>query len=291
MHSYLKSIGFSEISGKKEMDRILKDVVLHYDEKTVIEDRKDHLFAEISKTYGCDFGITVCGEYDENNEFHMEYYFPYFRGTGITTQEDVIIEKHAGKESFAGACDDLRIGVTIIFYLQNAGEYLTERSHGNYSGKGCALTLAALAREGKILLPVKKDEKQAKKDRENTMDRSRMIAAARSGDEEAMENLTMEDIDMYSMISDRIPHEDIYSIVDTYFMPYGMECDLYSIMGEIQDCSKVRNVSTDEELYELRVSCNELEMDVCVNRKDLLGEPEVGRRFKGTVWLQGSVHF
>ena len=40
MHSYLKSIGFSGINGKKEVDRILKDVILHYDEKTVIEDRK-----------------------------------------------------------------------------------------------------------------------------------------------------------------------------------------------------------------------------------------------------------
>ncbi len=123
------------------MDRILKDVILHYDEKTVIEDRKNHMFAEISKTFGCDFGITVCGEYDENNEFQMEYYFPYFRGTGITTQEDVVIEKHAGKESYAGACDDVRIGVTIIFYLQNAGEYLTERSHGNYSRGSYAITL------------------------------------------------------------------------------------------------------------------------------------------------------
>ena len=45
MHSYLKSIGFSGINGNKEVDRILKDVISHYDEKTVIEDRKNHLFA------------------------------------------------------------------------------------------------------------------------------------------------------------------------------------------------------------------------------------------------------
>lgn len=291
MHSYLKAIGFSGIGGKKEIDRILKDVVLHYDEKTVIEDRKSHLFAEMSKTYGCDFGITVCGEYDENNEFQMEYYFPYFRGTGITTQEDVVIEKHAGKESYAGACDDVRIGVTIIFYLQNAGEYLTERSHGNYSRGTYAVTLAGLAKEGKILLPVMKNEEEKKEERENTINRNRMIAAARNGDEDAMENLTMEDIDIYSMISGRINQEDVYSIVDTYFMPYGMECDLYSIMGEILECSRVRNVMTNEEIFELRVSCNDVEFDVCINKKDLTGEPEVGRRFKGVIWLQGAVHF
>ena len=258
MHSYLKSIGFSGINGKKEVDRILKDVISHY---------------------------------DENNEFQMEYYFPYFRGTGITTQEDVVIEKHAGKESYAGACDDVRIGVTIIFYLQNAGEYLTERSHGNYSRGSYAITLAALAKEGKILLPVTKDEKQEKEEKENTINRNRMIAAARNGDEDAMENLTMEDIDIYSMISGRIPNEDVYSIVDTYFMPYGMECDLYNVMGEIMDCSRVRNVMTNEEVYELRIACNDLEIDVCINTSDLMGEPEVGRRFKGVIWLQGSIHF
>ena len=117
MHSYLKAIGFSDITDKKKLDQILKEVIHTYDEKIVVEDGKHHLFAELSKMFGCDFGITVCGEYDENNEFQMEYYFPYFRGTGITLREQVSIEKHAGKESFAGACDDMRIGVTIILSL------------------------------------------------------------------------------------------------------------------------------------------------------------------------------
>ena len=39
----------------------------------------------------------------------------------------------------------------------------------------------------------------------------------------------------------------------------------------------------------MTVESNDLTFDVCINRKDLLGEPEVGRRFKGTVWMQGSV--
>ena len=36
-------------------------------------------------------------------------------------------ERHADKESYAGACDDLRIGVTLIFYLQNLAEYMLEK--------------------------------------------------------------------------------------------------------------------------------------------------------------------
>ena len=57
------------------------------------------------------------------------------------------------------------------------------------------------------------------------------MAAAKNGDEEAMESLTIEDMDTYSMISQRVENEDVYSIVDSYFMPYGMECDLYNIHG------------------------------------------------------------
>ena len=292
MHSYLKAIGFSDITDKKKLDQILKEVIHTYDEKIVVEDGKHHLFAELSKMFGCDFGITVCGEYDENNEFQMEYYFPYFRGTGITLREQVSIEKHAGKESFAGACDDMRIGVTIIFYLQNAGEYLTQRGRGNFASGGMYnVTLSGLAKKGTILLPVWKQEGQESQRRIDAANRGRLIAAAKNGDEEAMESLTIEDMDTYAMISERIENEDIYSIVDTYFMPYGMECDLYSVMGEILECSKMRNQRTEETVWELRIVCNDVELDICINENDLMGIPEVGRRFKGIVWLQGYVEF
>lgn len=291
MHSYLKAIGFSDISEKKELDIILQDVILNYDEKTVVEDRSNHLFTELSKIYGSDFGITVCGEYDEEDHFQMEYYFPFFRGTGISMEEEVAIEKHAGKESYAGACDDMRIGVTVIFYLQNAGEYLTQLAKGRYSGGVRNVTLSGLARKGTILLPVLKREEESAEAEEKTINRGRLMAAAKNGDEEAMESLTIEDMDTYSMISQRVENEDVYSIVESYFMPYGMECDLYNIMGEILDCTREQNVLTGDWVYEMRICCSDIEMDVCINEKDLLGEPLRGRRFKGIVWLQGNVEF
>ena len=35
MHSYLKAIGFSDITDKKKLDQILKEVIHTYDEKIV----------------------------------------------------------------------------------------------------------------------------------------------------------------------------------------------------------------------------------------------------------------
>ena len=82
----------------------------------------------------------------------------------------MVIEKHAGKESYAGACDDMRIGVTIIFYLQNAGEYLTQRAKGHYSGGVHNVTLSGLAKKGTILLPVlKREEETAEAERKRRL--------------------------------------------------------------------------------------------------------------------------
>ncbi len=59
-----------------------------------------------------------------------------------------------------------------------------------------------------------------------------LLSAAKSGDPEAIESLTLDDMDTYSKIK-KIDTEDVFTIVDTYIMPYGIECDRYSIMGEI----------------------------------------------------------
>ena len=101
----------------------------------------------------------------------------------------------------------------------------------------------------------------------------------------------MEDMDTYSMISRRIANEDIFSIVDSYFMPYGMECDRYNVMGEIEELVETKNELTGEKLYQMTISCNELQFDICMNKQDLMGEPQVGRRFKGVIWLQGNLNF
>lgn len=288
MHSYLKTIGFSDIS-RRDLKEILEDIVEHYDEKTVIEDHEEGMFAEFSKNFGCDCGISVCGQYDEKGVFQMEYYYPFFRGTGITTQEHVVVEKHAEKESYAGACDDLRIGVTLIFYLQNPAEYLRE-SRKEKTDFGQSLTLSGLAAEGKILFPVEKDKELVKIEKESTKARNQMIAAARNGDEDAIESLTMEDMDTYSMITRRIETEDIFTIVDSYFMPYGIECDQYGVMGEILDFMFFKNILTGDEICQMTLETNDVQFDVIVNKKDLLGEPAVGRRFKGNIWLQGQLH-
>ena len=74
-------------------------------------------------------------------------------------------------------------------------------------------------------------------------------------------------------------------------MPYGVECDHYSVLGEIKDCKKIKNSFTKEECYIMTISANDLLFDVCINKEDLYGEPAIGRRFKGIIWMQGYINY
>ena len=290
MHKFLRAIGFSNIK-KDELEEICRQIEIHPTVQKVAKDSEGNEFAELSKEFGDFFGISLRGIYNEDDKFDMEYYYPYFCGTQISSREIVEVEKHAEKESYAGICDEVRIGVTLIFYLQNVVDYLEVRENRAYMKLAEGIILGALSTEGKILLPINKTEKQSKQGKKQSNDRNHLIAAARDGDEDAIENLTLEDIDTYSMLSRRITHEDVLSIVDSYFMPYGIESDQYSILGEIMDWSLATNELTGENIYELQILCNGMSLGVCINQKDLWGEPQVGRRFKGNVWMQGSIKY
>lgn len=290
MHKFLRAVGFSSIT-KEELENVFKEIIERPMLQKVAEDSEGNEFAEISKEFGDFFGLSLRGTFTEDDMFEMSYYYPYFCGNKISTTEQVDIEKHAEKESYAGICDEVRLGVTLIFYLQNVADYLAVKNNKFYLNQANGVVLAALSTEGKILFPVNKDEKKQQIMEQSTNDRNGLIAAARKGDEDAIENLTLEDIDTYSLLSRRILHEDILSIVDSYFMPYGIESDQYSILGEIMDCRLLQNELTKENVYAMDIKCNDMDFSLCINQKDLLGEPAVGRRFKGNIWLQGSINY
>ena len=153
------------------------------------------------------------------------------------------------------------------------------------------MNLSGLSVSGSIMIPLNKNEQQVQKVKKAEINRNQLIVAARRGDEDAIESLTLEDMDTYTTISRKILKEDIFSLVDTYFMPYGIECDQYSVLGEILDFKLISNTITKEEIYVMTINCNDLIFDVCINKNDLVGEPALKRRFKGVVWMQGHINF
>ena len=302
MHKYLRAIGFSGIKNRTEYENLIRLCVQDatkrdYTTKDISSAESGTIQADESMTalfyrdFAKGLGLAVCGEYDENNHFSYDYCFPYLRGSEISSYEDITVERHMEKESYAGICDEIKVGVTLIFYLQNMIPYIKAKNTGNLPMKGTSLVLSGLSCQGSIMMPLKKDKKDIIKTQKATVSRNDRIRAARRGDEEAIESLTLEDMDVYTSISKKIHQNDIYTIVDTYFMPYGVECDLYSVLGEIQNIEEIENIVTGETIVKMLLLCNELSFDVCINKKDLYGEPQVGRRFKGVIWLQGYINF
>ena len=310
VHRYLRAVGFSNIEKREQLKELIGEVVTktvlqetrpemeqnikeigRYATKDFVADQEDHLYAELCLDFAKDAGICVRGEVDKKNVFLYEYYFPYLRGSHISSSEDITVERHAEKESYAGVCDDIKVGVSLIFYLQNIVPYKKLKAEEKLPIQGTTLTLSGLSVEGTIMMPINKNEQQKEKSKKASSERKQLLAQARMGNEEAIESLTLEDMDTYTTISRKIHKEDVFSLVDTYFMPYGVECDQYSILGEIIDVREKVNRITGEQLVIMSLECNELTFDVCIDRKDLYGEPAVGRRFKGVIWLQGYINF
>lgn len=291
MHKFMRAIGFSKLNDRQDQQRLITDIIMNATNRSYTSNGDETIFAEFCEDFAQDLGIAVCGEFDGEDRFTYDYYYPYLRGTGVSSCEDVSVERHAEKESYAGICDDIKVGVSLIFYLQNIVPYVKAQVSGMLPITGTTLTLSALSVSGTIILPLNKNEKDKKRIQRDSINRNRLIAAARKGDEEAIENLTLEDMDTYTAISRRIQTEDIFTLVDTYFMPYGVECDQYSVLGEITDLTLRVNRLTGEEIYVMRLNCNDLQFDVCINREDLFGEPKVGRRFKGVIWMQGFINY
>ena len=255
MHKYLNAIGFHDIASEREWYQILLESEKNFSgyDRIALDEHTD--LCELRREYGNGIGISSYGFIDENDEaFRRECYFPYFSGSGVSSYADIAVEQKASSPTYIGVCEDVKLGCSIIFHIQNGMEYIKEATLGG-------------------------------------LNRMMLMSAAKEGNPDAIESLTLDDIDTYAAVSKRIRGEDIYSIVDTHFMPSGLECDQYAILGEILNIDTIENLLTGKELYVLTVETNELQFDVCVPVEKVIGEPAIGRRLKAQIWLQGHINF
>lgn len=309
MHLFFKTVGFSEFSTNDE-EKFIKAAVKKAIESNCVIFNKQLMRGMVQVRTSEKTGIYIYGEYD-GKKFKIEYYYPYLNGSISSESEEITIERHIDKESYAAVSEEIKAGVTLIFYVKNVMEYLAymvpllEGNNGDFCSypifekkvaekkpiNGKLVVLSALSAAGMILLPISKNQHQIKKYNDAANVRKNLLAAAKKGDEEAIESLTIEDLDTYTKLSKRIICEDVFTIVDSSFMPCGVECDQYSIVGEILDLVIEVNSITGEEIYIMTLECNELFFDVAINSYDLVGEPAIGRRFKGQIWLQGTIQF
>lgn len=290
MYQYLKAIGLEEYNSRKKIKELInfaKDNASHKD-KYQINDNESLCIYE--KEFGEGIGLAVVEIMDRDGYVETDSYYPYVRGMNFLYHENPEFEHFSGREEYACICDENNLGIPLIFHVNNPIDYLRLKEN-EYDDCINSITLSGISTKGMVILPIEKDEYQEKAEQRNNEIRNQRIDAAKAGDLEAMEQLTLEDMDTYTMVSSRSKREDLFTIVSSYFMPYSVECDKYSILGQIKEVSPIINRFTSEELYYISLECNSLQIEFVIAKSDIMGIPMKGRRFKGYIWLQGEVDY
>lgn len=290
MHKFLRSIGFSGLRDDYEVDAYLDRAVHEKNRTHIVSMGRGRTLEQYQLQVAPSMGLTVVGQRDENGSFRRDYYFPYVRSYDGTLTEEGAAERHAERETYAGVLEDFRTGITLIFYLCNSVQ-LRELRRMRIPVRPRQAFLTGLAVEGKILFPLEKREGDEERRMRQQREQRALHEAARDGDEDAIETLTETDMNLMSEVSRRIETEDLYTLVESSFMPTGVECDQYTVLGEITGIRVKENIYTHENVVDLQLNCNEAVFHVCINEVDLIGVPAIGRRFKGEVWMQGEMEF
>ena len=306
MHLYARAIGLSGMGGKTNMDFLLDTMIegakmnnlISYNQDKEVTDgfyeaqiNQGMVFRKPPNVYRDMLGITLRGIYNpETKEFHPSFYYPYIRGEAPRFNTEIFIERQSDKEAYMVHCNEPRREVSPIFFLSNIIDYLkTEKGKKHLPDK--FVYLSGLSTEGKIILPIKQTDEQIDKCKAATNKRNQLVDMALQGNTDAIDSLTMDDYDMLTNLCQRIRNEDIYSIVNSSFIPSGLECDNYSVIGNIIEVESMKNEVTFEDVYYMLLECNDNMINVAINRKDLYGIPQKGYRFVGKIWLQGTIDF
>ena len=63
IHTFLRSIGFGDLTKNADLYLILESILNRPDEQNIVKDEYGNKFACFSKSFGTDIGITVCGNF------------------------------------------------------------------------------------------------------------------------------------------------------------------------------------------------------------------------------------
>lgn len=290
MHRYLRAIGFSKIKTYAD-EWALTDGLMGEPSETVAFKIGDDTNLHMIKTQvapGC--GVTLVG-IECGKRFRLDHYFPFMESDLVTSRDACEVTRKSYGEPLLVSSEDSRFGVTTIFHLTNPVDFYSKGLRFDETYQVGSVCLTALADSARILLPVEKTDEDIHEQKKRSRKRVQLLQEAREGSDAAMEELADEEMDMLGIVGQRIQTEDIYSVIDSFFMPYGVECDQYMLMGEITAVEKLTNSISGEDFYRLKVKANDIDLTVGVAAADLVGVPEIGRRIRCEVWLSGTVEF
>lgn len=254
---------------------------------------RDDNKVELSLYLGDNLGIRACGFEDRNGNFVRESYFPFFESDRVTVKENVNVldfDRRRNSDEVLLCSEVKEFGFLLFSFVQNIYEVtdgvsleLTDEYKRLYRG----VSLTGLSNKGLILLP---------KGENNDHELEKIEARRRKlkndlflGKDDAYEELTLTEMQIYSKIDERAKKNGVYGVVENSLKPRTIDMDIYRIVGTIEDIREVKTEVNGQIVYLLDLNCCGLDIIVAINSGDLAGIPKEGRRFKGEVWLQSRI--
>ena len=289
MHEFLRSIGFKSFRTKKQLNELTDWVLEKPDQLSVVSVNAEQNLAVAEREIAGHAGISVVGEIDERGVLVPEYYFPFISSTFISSNAQLSYEKQAAKDSYIGMCEDYRMGMALIFTIRNLVDIVRNETGGILGKPFTEVALSMLCSDGTVLLPILETEKVLDTRDGGTELERRLLTDDSHGDPDALDKLTRQEMMRYKNVMDHLHDTDIYTMVNSFFMPHGMESDRYYLMGDIEAVQLFENPMTKEHFYRMKIRANGMEMVLAINQTDLLGIPSPGHRIKCHGWLLGDM--
>lgn len=287
MQDYLSAIGLKSIRTKKEMNELVSWCMENPDRMSICTlDNESNLSVCEKQMYPGAY-LSIVGEMDEKGNLIPEYVFPYTAYEMISSEAHLSYKKERSRNGYIGMCEDYRLGMALIFQVSNVADLFKNESLGLLKEEYKKVSISALALDATVLLPLYVPKAVLKRNNEDLNRHARLTEEAQAGDPEAVELLQHDDMKHYEDIMKRLPTSDVYTLVESFFMPSGMESNEYYFMGEIRSIMECVNAYTKERFLQMSIRSNGIELSLSVNEKDLQGMPYVGARIKCHAWLTG----
>lgn len=157
MHAYLPAIGFGQIKKKVSASAAVKqraELPRSGSKNSSGRGEQSCCLYKGSCTRHRSYGLW---REDMQGSFQMEYYEPYINSNICSSKAECSIEKESARESYDGVCDDCRLGLNLIFSVNNFMEYRKYQALQGFFPTVTDVCMSALCTAGKILLPIHKE--------------------------------------------------------------------------------------------------------------------------------------
>ncbi len=272
------------LRSRAELQRLIDWVADEPNDLRVVSEDYDENLAVAVRYFAGDAGVTVVGTVNEKGVLIPEFYFPCLKTNVISSDAEIRVEKEATRNGRIGMCDDYRLGMPLIFTVQNVAD-AAEASELFHS-----VSLAMLLSDAVVLLPtVDGTDETLALPTDDAEEKTEELMKAAENDPEALQRYAREAIDRYERFMNRIQETDILTLVNSFFMPHGMESECYYFLGTIRSCQDYFNELTGERYYRMTLEANGVPFTASISEADLTGAPQEGYRLRGHGWLQGNV--